>query len=82
MQRYFFHLHQADVRFLDGEGQLLKSADQAWEAAKASARALMAGGRDATADWSKSRFEVTNSSGDTVLEFPFLEAVEATDERH
>jgi hypothetical protein len=82
MPRYFFHLHRAEERLLDGQGQLLQSADQAWEAAKASARALMAGNPDATTDWSSSRFVVTDISGETILEFPFLEAVEATGERH
>jgi hypothetical protein len=82
MPRYFFHLHQTGVRLDDEEGQLLHNADEAWEAAKATARALMADDPHATTEWLTSRHEVTDHLGATVLEFPFSEAAEATGERH
>jgi hypothetical protein len=80
MPRYFFHLHQTEVMLKDDEGQLLRDADEAWEAARATARALMAGDPDRTADWFASRFEVTDQEGTILLEFTFREAVESRNE--
>jgi Domain of unknown function (DUF6894) len=80
MQRYFFHLHRSGDRLNDDEGQLLNDADEAWEAARATARALMAGDPERTSEWLASRFEVTDREGAVLLEFPFLEAVEVRGE--
>ena len=76
MPRYFFHLCRADVRLQDDEGQPLKDADQAWEAARVAALGLMRSEPDGAAIWSSCRFEVTNEHNDVLLEFPFTEAVE------
>jgi alkanesulfonate monooxygenase SsuD/methylene tetrahydromethanopterin reductase-like flavin-dependent oxidoreductase (luciferase family) len=80
MPRYFFHLHQTGVFLKDDEGQLLRDADEAWEAARATAHALMAGDPDRTAEWLASRFEVTDQDGTILLEFTFREAVELRNE--
>jgi hypothetical protein len=76
MQRYFFHLHRPGHMLKDEEGQLLRDADEAWEAAHAAARALMTSDPQRTSEWLASRFEVTDHEGTTLLEVSFLEAVE------
>jgi uncharacterized protein DUF6894 len=75
MPRYLFHLCRDGVRFPDSKGQQLDDADQAWEAAKATALGLMNAEANGTAVWSASHFEVTNEQNEVVFEFPFTEAV-------
>jgi hypothetical protein len=76
MPRYFFHLCRDDVKFPDDAGQTLKDPDQAWEAARATALDLMNSDEVQETSWSTYRFEVTDESGNVLLEFPFLEAIE------
>jgi hypothetical protein len=76
MQRYFFHLHRPGHMLKDEEGQLLRDADDAWAAAHATARALMASDPQGTSEWLTCRFEVTDHEGTTLLEVSFHEAVE------
>ena len=51
MPRYFFHLRCADKELLDTAGADLHDPDQAWEAARATARDLMETQRDAELNW-------------------------------
>jgi hypothetical protein len=74
--RYFFHLRQAERRLDDAEGQLLRDADAAWEAARATALALMASDPGRQNVWIASSFEVTDQDGAIVFEFPFVEAID------
>jgi hypothetical protein len=76
MNRYFFHLHRTGDRLKDDQGQLFRDADEAWEAARATARALMAGDPQRAPEWLTSRFEITDQTGTILFELSFLEAVE------
>ena len=76
MPKYFFHLCREGVRLADEEGQTLRDADEAWEAARTAARVLMNREASTNAPWLSYSFEVTDGLGDVVLEFPFAEAIE------
>jgi hypothetical protein len=76
MPRYFFHLCRDGARFNDDAGQTLRDPDQAWEAARATALHMMDSDPSEESSWSSYRFEVTDESGQVLLEFPFLEASE------
>ena len=75
MSRYVFHLrcHESDV--LDPTGADLHDPDQAWEAARATARDLMEAQPDADVNWLGCCFEVVDA-GEIVFELPFSEVVE------
>ncbi len=76
MPRYFFHLRCEGSDVLDPSGADLRDPDQAWEAARATARDLMEGQPDAEVRWLACHFEVTDDTGEIVFELPFSEAVE------
>ena len=76
MARYFFHLRCQDKDVLDPSGADFRDPDQAWEAAQATARALMEGEPDANVNWLGCHFEVVDHSGEIVFELPFLELVD------
>jgi hypothetical protein len=85
MPRYFFHTRIGDETIADEAGEELRDPDQAWEAAKAMILALL---RDEGSHPSllTASIVVTDASGETVLEFPFFEALadepEASPTRH
>jgi hypothetical protein len=74
MPRYFFNTHIADDVIADDEGEELRDPDQAWEVAKAMILELIEE-EGATPELLKALIVVTDSDGDTVLEFPFSEAL-------
>ncbi len=76
MARYFFHLRCQDKDVLDPSGADLRDPDQAWEAARATARDLMEGQPDANVNWLACHFEVVDDSGEIVFELPFSEVVD------
>jgi hypothetical protein len=76
MPKYYFHLCRDGTRFCDHEGQTLKDPDEAWEAARATALGIMRGEADSGALWTACHFEVTDVTGEVILEFPFREAME------
>ena len=76
MPRYFFHLCRDSARFTDPNGQTLRDPDQAWEAARAAARDLMRDEPPEEFPWSSYLFEVTDATGEVLLQFPFSEALE------
>jgi len=78
MQCYFFNVHMDEGVITDSEGQRFRDADQAWEAARAMARDLMATDFRRPVNWSSCHVEVTDEAGEIVLELPFLEVVEFT----
>jgi hypothetical protein len=82
MPRYFFHLLQVGARLEDREGQVLEDADEAWEAARATARELMAGDQEPASGWLMSRFEVVDQTGEIVFDLAFLDAAEVAGDRH
>ena len=76
MPRYFFHLCRDGTRFADPEGQTLKDADQAWDAARSTALDLMRREMDLRDVSSSCHFEVTDDTGRVLFELPFSEATE------
>lgn len=85
MPRYFFNTRIGDDLISDSDGEVLRDPDHAWEVARTTVRVLLqAAGAQATLV--KATLEVTDASGDIVLEFPFSEAlledVEDTATRH
>ncbi len=76
MARYFFHLRCPDKDVLDPSGADLRDPDQAWEAARATARDLIEGPPDADVNWLACHFEVVDDSGEIVFELPFSEVVD------
>jgi len=81
MPRYFFHLQQSGTRLIDEEGQLLRDLDEAWEAARAAANALM-DAEPGQPEWLLSRFEVTDDKGTILLEFSFAETTGGTEQQN
>lgn len=80
MPRYFFNTRIGDDWVADPDGTDLPDADAAWETARDTILAALRAGRDQarlmTAD-----LVVTDPEGETVLEFPFAEAVELEPDR-
>jgi malonyl CoA-acyl carrier protein transacylase len=76
MPRYFFHLRQGDQMLQDIDGQELRDADEAWSAARAAAASLMKSRFERPVNWAETVFEVQDEAGETILEFPCLEALE------
>jgi hypothetical protein len=76
MPKYYFHLWRDGTRFADNEGQTLRDPDEAWEAARATALGIMKAEADSGTLWTSCSFEVTDVTGQVILEFPFREAIE------
>jgi len=76
MARYFFHLRCQESDVVDPTGADLRDPDQAWEAARATARDLMEAQSDASVNWLACHFEVVDETGEIVFELPFSEVVE------
>ena len=74
MPRYFFNTRIGDELISDPEGEELRNPDRAWEVARAMVRELLktegAGG-----SLLQAVLEVTDDTGEIVLEFPFTEAI-------
>jgi hypothetical protein len=80
MPRYFFNTRIGGDHIQDTEGQELRDPDQAWETARTLIRQLLRqeGGR---AGLLAAILDVTDETGEVVLEFPFSEALMAPDGR-
>lgn len=74
MPRYFFNTRIGDDWVCDPDGTELPDADAAWETARDT---ILAALRDAgtSAALMAADLVVTDAEGETVLEFPFAEAV-------
>jgi hypothetical protein len=74
MPRYFFNTRIGDELISDPEGEELRDPDRAWEVARAMIRELLKteGGENGLLN---AILEVTDGEGETVLEFPFAEAI-------
>jgi hypothetical protein len=73
MPRYFFNTRLGDELISDPEGEELRNPDRAWEIARAMIRELLKT-EDAGA-LLNAVLEVTDDTGEIVLEFPFSEAI-------
>ncbi len=74
MPRYFFHTRIGDDLVNDPAGVDLRDPDHAWELARAMIRELLAAEGHQRHLMSAS-LEVTDITGEIVLEFPFSEAL-------
>jgi hypothetical protein len=80
MPRYFFNTRIGDELILDPEGEELRDPDHAWEIARAMIRELLKT-EGAEGSLFNAALEVSDDSGEVVLEFPFSEALlDASDE--
>jgi hypothetical protein len=79
--RYFFHLECDGAPVFDPTGANFRDPDQAWAAARATARNLMSTQPDAAVDWLTCSFSVTDETGEIVLEAPFTEVMEEDAEK-
>ena len=79
MPRYFFNTRMGDTLISDPEGAELRDPDQAWRVARATIRRILDdnGGDPRLL---AACLEVTDGSGEIVLEFPFSEALDIGDE--
>ena len=57
----------------DPSGADLRDPDEAWAAARATARNLMSTQTEAAVEWLTCSFSVTDETGEIVLEMPFSE---------
>jgi hypothetical protein len=74
MPRYFFNTRIGDELILDPEGEELRDPDHAWEIARAMIRELLKT-EGAEGSLLSAALEVSDDSGEVVLEFPFSEAL-------
>ena len=74
MPRYFFNTRIGNELISDPEGEELRDPDRAWQVARAMIRELLKteGAQDSLLS---ATLEVTDDEGETVLEFPFSEAL-------
>jgi hypothetical protein len=73
MPRYFFNTRIGDELISDPEGEELRDPDRAWEIARAMTRELLK--TEGAGALLNAVLEVTDDSGEIVLEFPFSEAI-------
>ena len=74
MPRYYFHTRIGNDLIADPEGAELRDPDQAWEAARKMIGELIAD-PEIGSNLLRAQIEVTDASGELILEFPFSEAV-------
>ena len=74
MPRYFFNTRIGDELISDPEGEELRNPDRAWEIALAMIRELLKT-EGAERGLLNAVLEVTDDTGEIVLEFPFTEAI-------
>ena len=73
MPRYFFNTRIGDELISDPEGEDLRDPDRAWEIARAMIRELLK--TEGAGALLNAVLEVTDDTGEIVLEFPFSEAI-------
>jgi hypothetical protein len=74
MPRYYFNTRIGDELVSDTDGEVLRNPDRAWEVARDMIRELLRTEGTHTVLLS-AVIEVTDETGDVVLEFPFSEAL-------
>lgn len=77
MPHYFFDLSLGAETLPDPDGRRLPDADAAWELARRMAADLLHADFGGPVNWMGALVVVRDEAGETVLEFPFAEAVEA-----
>jgi hypothetical protein len=74
MPRYFFNTRIGEELISDPEGEELRDPDRAWEVARAMIRELLKS-EGTGGGLLNAVLEVTDDTGEIVLEFPFTEAI-------
>jgi hypothetical protein len=74
MPRYFFNTRIGAQLIADPEGELLRNPDRAWRVARAMIRELLKT-EGSERGLLSAILEVTDETGEIVLEFPFAEAL-------
>jgi len=74
MPRYFFNTRIGNELVADPEGEVLRNPDRAWEVARAMILELLKS-EGTSAVLLNAVVEVTDATGEIVLEFPFAEAI-------
>lgn len=74
MPRYFFNTRIGDDLVADVEGEELRNPDRAWEVARAMILELLKSESTSSA-LLNAVLEVTDDTGEIVLEFPFADAI-------
>lgn len=74
MPRYYFSTRIDDELVLDPEGEELRDPDHAWEIARITIRQILQDEGTAP-NLLRAVLEVSDESGEIVLEFPFSEAL-------
>ena len=74
MPKYFFNTRIGGDVVRDPDGIDLRDADQAWDVARTTIRELL-GSESQPRHLLSAHLEVTDASGQVVLEFPFTEAL-------
>ena len=74
MPRYFFNTRIGEELISDPEGEDLRDPDRAWEVARAMIRELLKS-EGTEGSLLNAVLEVTDDTGEIVLEFPFTEAI-------
>jgi hypothetical protein len=74
MPRYFFNTRIGNELIADPEGEELRNPDRAWEVARAMIQELLRS-EGAESGLLNAILEVTDDTGEIVLEFPFTEAI-------
>lgn len=79
MPRYFFNTRIGETLIPDPEGAELRDPDHAWRVARATIRQILQE-KGQEPGLMLASLEVTDATGEIVLEFPFTEAIEIPDD--
>ncbi len=79
MPRYFFNTRIGDELLLDAEGEELRDPDQAWHVARSTIRELLLA-EETSPQLLNAVLEVSDAAGEIVLELPFSEAIDPSDD--
>jgi hypothetical protein len=82
MPRYFFNVHIGEDALTDPRGQDLRNPDQAWNVAQAMAQNLMNTKFEQPINSASAHIEVKDDMDEVILELPFLEALQFTQQPH
>jgi hypothetical protein len=76
MPHYRFNLHLEDQVLRDREGQYFSGPDTLWDVTESLARELIQTSIVQPSNWLKCHLEVVDDTGEVVIDFPFVAAVE------
>ena len=77
MRRFFFNVQQGNEYVEDTEGQEIADLEGVRSEALTAAREVVAEGALAGKEWTSWSFNITDENGETVLRFPFSQAMQS-----